>query len=358
MLKAVIMAGGAGTRFWPVSRQATPKHLLTVVSERPLVAETVARAQARLTPADIFIYTTPAQVEGIAQAVPQLPRRNIVAEPVGRDTAACIGYAATRLLRDDADCMMLVMPADHLIRPVEEFWRTVDAGMPLAERPGNLVTFGIRPTWPSPGYGYIHRGEEVARHDDIPVYRLRQFQEKPDVATAEKYLAGGEYFWNSGIFLWRAGSILEAISKHMPAHGRLLKTIDEVLGTGRELEVLDQTYPRFERISIDFGVMEKAENVFVVGTSYDWDDVGSWLSLVRHRGSDKNANTVIGDHVSIDSANCIVVAGDGHTVATLGVDDLIIVHTPDATLVAQRDRAGEVKKLVEELKKRRRDELL
>ncbi len=358
MLKAVIMAGGAGTRLWPLSRRTTPKYLLKLLGPRPLLAETVTRAAAELPATDIHVITPAEMVAEVRRAVPELPAENIIAEPIGRDSAACIGYAALRLHRADPDAVMLVLPVDHLISPTDRFWQAVRAGLPLAEESGNLVTFGVPADCPNTGLGYVQRGRKVAERGGLGVYELARFREKPDLETAERYLAAGDYYWNSGMFLWRAGTILDEIRTHMPGHAEVLKTIEDALDTADEDKVLAEAYPHFERISIDFGVMEKADNVFVVETDYDWDDVGTWVSVAGHHRHDDAGNVTLGDHVGLDTANTIIVSGENHTIGTVGVSDLIIVHTPDATLVARRDRAGDVKKLVAELKRLGRTELL
>ncbi len=358
MLKALIMAGGAGTRLWPLSRQATPKYLLKLLGDRPLLLDTVARARAELAPEDIYIITPTERASDIRRVLPELPPENIIAEPMGRDSAACIGYGAVRLAHLDPDALMLVMPVDHVIEPVDRFWAAVHAGMDTAKKPGNLVTFGIQPTYPSTQLGYLQRGVKVDQHEALSVFKLKCFREKPDQATAEQFIASGEFYWNSGMFLWRAGSILDEIHKHLPGHALLLDEIAQALGSKQEQEVLARCYARFEKISIDYGVMEKTGNVFVVETDYHWDDVGTWVSVAGHHPKDARGNTVVGQHVGLETRNTIVVVGEDHLVGTVGVEDLIIVHTPDATLVAHRDRAGDVKKLVSELERMGREGLL
>lgn len=358
MLKALIMAGGAGTRLWPVSRQASPKYLLKLLGKRPLIAETVARAAAGLAMSDIYVITPMERVKDIREAVPELPAENILAEPEGRDSAACIGYGAARLAKADPGAVMLVMPVDHVIEPVGRFWETVHAGLPIAEKPGNLVTFGIKPTYPSTELGYLQRGEKAAQHGDISIFKLKHFREKPDEETAEGFLVEGDTYWNSGMFLWRAKTILDEMHVHLKGHARLLDEIAGALGTEREEQVVRECYGRFERISIDYGVMEKARNVFVVEADYQWDDVGTWAAVAHHHPEDPAGNTVLGTHVGIDTDHSIIVGEKEHLIATLGVDDLIIVHTPDATLVAHRDRAGDVKKVVAELARLGKKELL
>ena len=358
MLKALIMAGGAGTRLWPLSRQDNPKYLLNLLGSRPLLVDTVNRAAAELPMEDIYVITPADRVADIRKTVPDLPPGNVIAEPMGRDSAACIGYGALRLSHDDPDAVMLVMPVDHVIEPVERFWQTVNAGLPLAEKPGNLLTFGIKPTSPSTQLGYLQRGDKVSQHGDLSVFRLKSFREKPDLGAAQKCLLDGDCYWNSGTFLWRAKTILDEIRVHLPGHHRLLKTISEAIGTDRETQVLNDCYPDFERISIDYGVMEKAKHVFVVEADYSWDDVGTWVSVAHHHPTDSKGNTIIGPHLGIDTDHCIILSDKDHLVATIGVDDLVIIHTPDATLVADRDRAADVKKLVAELERLGRKELL
>ncbi|HUU43500.1 MAG TPA: mannose-1-phosphate guanylyltransferase [Planctomycetota bacterium] len=358
MLYVVIMAGGRGTRFWPLSRTLTPKHLLTIVSEKPLIAECVERFHGSVPPERVLIVTTADQTDAIRRIVPQVPAENIIIEPVGRDTAACIGYAAAVVRHRDPEAVMAVLPSDHVIRPAERFVESLMTAEQWVLQREGLVTFGIRPSWPHTGMGYIHRGEQLDTLNGFPVYRLRRFREKPNLELAQQFIDTGEYYWNSGIFVWKAATILAEIAEHMSEHHALLEEIAAALGTPDAQRVIDATYPKFQRISIDFGVMEKAQTVFVVEADYDWDDVGAWVAIPKHHPVDFHGNTVLADFEGVGAQDCIIVGERGHVVAAVGVEKLIIVHTPDATLVCDRDKCGDVKKLVEHLRKKGRTDVL
>jgi mannose-1-phosphate guanylyltransferase len=358
MLYAVIMAGGAGTRFWPLSRSSTPKHLLTIVSDKPLIADCVERFEGLLPSQNLFIVTTAEQATAIRSLLPQLPPANIIVEPEGRDTAACIGLAALIVRRRDPEAVMAVLPSDHVISPLSRFIATLLAAEKKVLRDNGLVTFGVVPSWPNTGMGYINRGELVEVIDGCKVFRLRQFREKPSVEVAQQYIDTGEYYWNSGIFVWKAQTILREIGEFMPEHAKLLSTIEAALDTPDEEKVTRETYAKFRRTSIDFGVMEKARDVYVIEVDYEWDDVGSWTAIPKHHPLDLHGNTVLADFEGLDAKDCIIVGGPGHLITAVGVEKLIIVHTPDATLVVSLDKAGEVKRLVEKLKQKGRTDVL
>ena len=264
MLYAVIMAGGSGTRFWPLSRSSTPKHLLTIVSEKPLIAECVDRFQGAVPPENVFVVTTAEQADAIAAVLSDIPRENIIAEPVGRDTAACIGYAACVVRHRDPEAVMAVLPSDHVITPTERFQESLFAAVEVAEKQGGLVTFGIRPSWPNTGMGYIQRGPQVETINGFKVFRLSRFREKPSLDLAQQFIDSGEFYWNSGIFVWKAQTILDEIEKYMPEHHKLLAQICPAIGTPDQQRVAAELYPKFQRISIDFGVMEMAKTVHVI----------------------------------------------------------------------------------------------
>ncbi|MEK7865331.1 MAG: mannose-1-phosphate guanylyltransferase [Planctomycetota bacterium] len=350
MLHAVIMAGGSGKRFWPMSRRRTPKQLLTLVGKKTLVQETVERLGGLVPPDRTYVITNEAHVEVLRHHLPDLPERNVVGEPVGRDTAACIALSAAIVSATDPDAVILTLPADHLIRPKQTFQETVRAAAEVARESDALVVFGVKPRTASTGYGYIRAGEKLAELRRIPVFRAKQFQEKPDAATARKYLESGDYYWNSGNFVWRASAILTQLEKHLPETWRAVMEIREAIGTKDEAKVLAREYEKLQRISIDYAVMEKADDVRMIEASYEWDDVGSWGSLENVFTRNKYGNVIIGKHCGIDTTNCIVM-GDEHLVATIGVSDLIIVQTRDATLICHKDRAQDVRKLADQLEK-------
>lgn len=353
MLHAVIMAGGGGTRFWPRSRTIRPKQFLSLGGDRTLLQQARDRIEAQTTPDRTWILTSAAHVEETARQLPELPRDRIVGEPCGRDTAACIGLGASLIVRRDPSAVMLVMPADHVIEPVQEFRRAIHAAERVAEEhPNALVTCGIPPTFPSTGYGYIHRGADEGQRQGVPVYRVQQFREKPDAETAERFLASGEYFWNGGIFVWKAATILRELRERQPKLFAAVQRIAEEWDSPRRDEVLRREYENLEKISIDYAVMEKAPEVYVVQAPFRWDDVGSWLALERMNPQDAEGNTVLATHAGIRTTNCVVVGDVQRLIATIGVSNLLIVQDGDATLVADRRDEGTVKQLVDLLKQK------
>jgi mannose-1-phosphate guanylyltransferase len=277
---------------------------------------------------------------------------HIVGEPCGRDTAACIGLGAALIARGDPEAVMAVTPADHVIEPIQEFRRAVHVAAQMAEEhPAALVTFGIVPTYPATGYGYIHRGLEIAQRQGIGVYRVGAFREKPSHDVAERFVASGEYYWNSGIFVWKAATILQALRERQPRLYSAVERIADAWNTPERDSVLRREYEALDRISIDFAVMEHAKEVLVIQAPYRWDDVGSWLALERMNPQDAHGNTVLGKHCGLKTEDCVIVAEGDHLIATVGVKDLLIVQDGNATLVADRRDEGTVKQLVEMLKK-------
>lgn len=353
MLYAVVMAGGSGTRFWPESRRTRPKQLLRLVGDQTLLQQTLARIEPVVAAEQTLVVTGADQADETRRQLPQVPSDNVVAEPCGRDTAPCVGLAATLIAERDPQGVMLLLPADHIIGPNEEFQRMVRAAAQLVERrPEALVTFGTRPTHPATGYGYIHRGQGDEPIEGVPVYQVREFREKPDHKTAEQYLASGEYYWNGGIFAWRADRIRALLAEFQPGIAAALDRLAAALGTSQYQSVLQREYPTMDRISIDYAVMERATGVWVLEAPYRWDDAGSWQALARLLPADGDGNTVTGTHCGIDTSGCIIRGQKDHLIATLGVRDLIVVQTPDATLVADRRDEEAVKELVNLLRER------
>jgi len=351
MLHPVIMAGGSGTRFWPRSRRHRPKQLIRILGEGTMIQQTVSRLHPPFSSESFLIVTNAAQAEETRRQLPRLSAEQVVAEPCSRDTAACIGLAALLLLKSDPEAMMAVIACDQMLSPADEFVRCIAAAEKIAARERALVTFGVRPSHPSELYGYIRRGPRVAGDADAPpAFRIARFQEKPSRAQAEQFLQSGEYYWNSGNFVWRAEDILDAIRRFLPELHSGLERIRPAIGTPRRQEAISAEYPALPRISIDFGVLEKVADAVVVEAALDWDDLGSWNALSRHCPEDENGNFVQTSHAGLDTTGCILAGEAGHLVATIGVRDLIIVQTPDATLVCDRSRAADVKALVELLK--------
>jgi mannose-1-phosphate guanylyltransferase len=359
MLHALIMAGGGGTRFWPRSRQKRPKQFLTLAGERTLLQQAVERIEALIPPERTWIITAEMHREETARQLPEVPKDRIVGEPCGRDTAACIGLGAALIARTDPAAVMLVTPADHVIEPAQEFRAAAQVALPLAEEhPDALVTIGIRPSFPATGYGYIQRGTEIARRRGLGVHRVQAFREKPSAELAEQLVASGEYCWNSGIFAWRAAAILKQLEEHQPRLRAAVARIADAWAGAQSDSVFRHEYDKLDKISIDFAVLEKAREVLVIEAPFRWDDVGSWLALERLHPQDADNNTVLADHSGIRSRNCVVVGEAGRLIATVGVENLLIVQEGDAILVAdRRDEAG-IRQLVELLKKKGLDKYL
>jgi mannose-1-phosphate guanylyltransferase len=352
MLHAVVMAGGSGTRFWPKSRRNAPKQLLRLYGDATMLQQTVGRIAPLVPPERVLVVTGADQAEAVRAQLPKVPAGNVVAEPCPRDTAPCVGLAAQIVARRDPEGSMIVMPADHVITPAETFLRTVRAALSVIEAdPTAFVTFGVRPTRPETGYGYIERGELLGTPEGVALNRVVQFREKPDRATAEMFLAAGNFAWNAGIFLWRARAILDALATHRPKLAEALDRVGEALDTPAEAEVLNREFPAMERVPIDKAVMEKAPNVRVLEVVYDWNDVGDWRALATLVPPDGQGNSVQGNVHTIDTRRSIIVSDDSGLIATLGVDDLVIVQSGGATLVARKDQLDKLKGLVEGLDK-------
>ena len=354
MLHALIMAGGGGTRFWPRSRTARPKQFLRFSGDRTLLQSTYDRISAQIPTERVWVITGADHVTEARQQLPELPGDHIVGEPVGRDTAACISLGAALIAQTDPRAAMIVMPADHLIEPEREFQRAVHAADQLMdEHPQSLLTFGIPPTFPATGYGYIQRGPSLGERQRVPVYQVGAFAEKPDADTAERFVASGDYFWNSGIFVWRAATILAELRRRQPRLYAAIERIVESWPTSNREAVLRQEYEQLVKISIDYAVMQdagKEGKVLVLRAPYQWDDVGSWLALERRNPQDATGNTVQGEHLGINTQQCVIVSDQGHLIATIGVKNLLIIQDGNATLVADRSEEGTVKAIVEQLK--------
>jgi mannose-1-phosphate guanylyltransferase len=359
-LHAMIMAGGGGTRFWPRSRSARPKQFLTLTGDRSLLQLACDRLEAQVPPENTWVITAEQHRAEAAKQLPSLPSSQIVGEPMGRDTAPCIALAAALIARRDADAVMLVTPADHVIEPTAEFQRAVRAAAGVAaEHPHALITFGIPPTFPATGYGYIHRGPEVARRQNVPVFQVFEFREKPAADLAEQFVTSGEYFWNSGIFVWKVSAILDELRKSKPDMVAAAERIAAAWDSPKRDETLRAEYPRMEKVSIDYAVMEHAKEVLVLQAPYRWDDVGSWLALERMHPQDADGNTVLATHSGIDTSHCVIVGDDPkRVITTIGVSNLLIIQDGDATLVADRRDEGTVKQLVDQLKQQGMDRYL
>lgn len=350
-LHGVIMAGGGGTRFWPRSRKARPKQFLNLAGDRSLLQQAAERLAPLTDPSRTWIVTAAAQVDLVREQLPELLAARVVAEPQGRDTAAAVGLAAALIHRIEPSAVMVVTPADHLIEPAALCQRTLQAAATIArEYPAALVTLGIPPTYPATGYGYLQRGRALPSRNGIDVFHALGFREKPDLPTAERYLQAGDYLWNSGIFVWRVAAIRGELQRQQPILSAALDRIAAAWGTADQAAVFQAEYAALPRISIDYAVMEKAEEVLVLKAPFTWDDVGSWPALERHHPQDAAGNTVLGtSHLGLATKNCIVVGEPGQLIGTVGVENLLIIRSGDTVLVAdRRDEAG-LKKLVDQL---------
>ena len=358
MLHAVVMAGGSGTRFWPASRKMLPKQLLSLSSERSMLQATMDRL-GNLVPAERqLVVTNRLLKDAVQEQLPKLPEQNIVGEPCKRDTAPCVGLAAAMIARIDPEGTMVVMPSDHVIADHERFQEAITAGSQLIDGdPTRIVTFGIRPTYPAESFGYIQRADQIESLD-IAAYRVEQFREKPDRETAKSYVDAGTYYWNSGIFLWRASTILDALKKNVPEMHVHLSRIAAAMDTDDFNDILEKEFTAIDGTSIDYAVMENYPNVVTIEAPFPWDDVGSWQALTRLHEPDAQGNTVVGSHLGIETGGTIIHAQPGHTIVTIDVEDLIIVQTDDATLVAPKHAEERVREVVKELEARNRSDLL
>ena len=351
---AVIMAGGGGTRFWPWSREKQPKQMLPILSSRSMIQETVERILPLVPPERVLIVTSRRQLEKIRKEVPGIPKVNFLAEPVGRNTAPCLCLGALQIRKLDPQAVMIALPADHYISNPKGFLQTLKAAAGFAAARDFLVTLGVRPTEPETGYGYIQKGDAIGRVGRVPVFRVRAFREKPKLAQAKAYLRRGDSLWNSGIFIWKAGIFLQEVERCLPRLYRRMLPLETSLGTPRAGRTLAKVYPSLDPISVDYGVMEKAENVALVEARFPWSDVGSFAALGKVRPRDKNGNTLIPGRsgiLALDSSNCLI-RGEEKLIAVLGLKDLVVVEAGNALLVCPRERAQDVRLVLDELKKR------
>jgi len=355
MLHAVILAGGSGTRLWPASRTAKPKHLLAFEQQQTLLQATLERLTGFVPSERIWVVTSRSQAAQVADLLPHFDARNIFLEHVPRNTAACIGYAAVKLRHIDPDALMVVLPADHIIKPASVFCETLQRAADIvAQSPDTLVTLGIKPTFPATTYGYIQRGTAVETTKNA--YHVLRFCEKPKQEVAETFFQSRDFYWNAGIFVWKVETILELLHRFEPDISSLLNNISDALETPEEFLVTEECFQMMKSISIDYAVMERAKNIAVVEAAFDWNDVGTWSALDRLYADQKDQDgnlSVFSNALAIDSTGCTVRCDDPrHLVALVGMHDVVVVQTADATLIARKDQEESVRRIVEELKKR------
>lgn len=350
----VIMAGGGGTRFWPLSRQEHPKQLLNLSGKDIMVNETIERILSLTDRENIFIVTNSKQEEKMKEATGGLIlSENILVEPTSRNTAACIGFAAQVIVKKYGDGVMCIFPSDHHIGNLPEFTRVIREAIKIAENENTLLTMGIAPTFPCTGYGYIR----YEKDDKKTAKHVIEFKEKPDEVTAKEYVSSGEYLWNAGMFVWKASTILKAMQQLLPEMYLGLSTIGDSIGTPVEQQIIRETYLQLPSISIDYGIMEKSSNVKVLEADFGWSDVGAWDNINDLYKKDEDNNIIVGNSINIDTKDSIIFSNK-RLISTVGVDNLIIVETDDAIMVCNKNRAQDVKLIVDELKKKNMENYL
>ncbi len=347
---AVIMAGGKGARFWPRSREKQPKHLLDIISDKTIIQETVDRIKPLISPENILVVTGRKHAGTLIKQLPEIPPRNIIIEPQGKNTAACIGLAALHIRKIVSDDVMIVLPSDHVIADSEKYLQAIRTAAETATKENGLVTIGIKPSSIQTGFGYIERAELFKTINDEDVFRVKSIREKPDFQQAKIFIESGNFYWNSGMFIWKNSVILKEIGHWLPElHAGLMK-IDQALGTPDEAVTISRVYKKLVSISIDYGVMEKADNVFIIPGDFGWSDVGSWDTLADISPKDtKNNSSLSGSRILMEDSDNSLVYNPHKLTALVGVKDLIIVETKDALLICKKGRSQDVKKIVEKL---------
>lgn len=347
---AVLMAGGRGQRFWPHSRFDTPKQLLSITGGNSMIRETVNRVSPLIDLSDVFISTTEDLFDSIKDALPEIDYLNYILEPVGRDTAACIGLATIIIEHryKDPDTTMITLPIDHIIKDSEEFLGAIEEACVLARKTGNLITIGIKPSRPETGYGYICVGEEAEKTNNISACEVKNFTEKPDLETAKKFINEKNYLWNSGIFVWTCRDILKAIKKEAPKLYSGLMRIKDSLGTLHKKEVVKEVFYGLDKISIDYAIMEKVTNRLVVKGDFSWDDIGSWTSMERIFPQDKDGNVIQGGHEGVDTKRCVIINDEG-LIVTIGLSDIVVISSGDIKLIYPKKREGDLKKIIKRI---------
>lgn len=359
MITSLIMAGGKGERFWPKSRTNLPKQFLSMSGNKSMIQQAVSRLELLMDIQQIFIVTNELYAELISIQIPHLPTDNIIIEPSGRNTAPCIALSSIYIDEKYPNSTIIVLPSDHIVKNESEFIDILKTATRVADRGENIVTLGISPTYPETGYGYIESSNEVSTiNDNMEVFKVKRFVEKPDLQTAESYLSTGRYYWNSGMFIWKSNTIIRCFEKYMPELYEFILTIRESINTGMSQDVIHGEFMKMPEESIDYGIMEKADNIYVIPCKFGWDDVGSWTALDRINDRDEDGNVIKGNILNIDTKRCIIESNNGKLVATLGIEDLIVVDTDDVTLICTKDKAQEVKQLLKVLRMQEREQYL
>lgn len=352
---ALIMAGGRGERFWPKSRKSLPKQFLSLTDDgKTMIQLTVERISPLVDLEDIYIATNAGYKNLVLEQLPGIPEENILCEPIGRNTAPCIGLGAVHIAKKYEDAVMMVLPSDHLIKYNQMFLNTLESGCAIAEKGPNLVTIGITPDYPETGYGYIKFNPDKV---DGQAFEVERFVEKPSYEVAKEYLETEQYLWNSGMFAWKVSTILDNMKEFLSDMYSGLSEIQKVIGTEEYGQKLNEVFPNFQSESIDYGIMEKASNIYILPGTFGWDDVGSWLAVGRIRNTDEQGNVLKGNIVTINSENNIIEGAD-KLIALVGIKDLVVVDTEDATLICDKNSTGDIKKVLENLKNANRDEYI
>ena len=358
MTSIVIMAGGKGERFWPKSRINLPKQFLSLTDDgKSMIQHTVERAKSLVNIENVYVVTNEMYKNLVLEHVPDIPDENIIIEPVAKNTAPCIGLAAMHIAKKDINSKMIILPSDHLIKFNEIFIDTLKTALDVVEKGDNLVTIGITPNYPETGYGYINFTKGESFKDSANVYEVLRFVEKPNLEKAKEYLTSGQYLWNSGMFVWKASTILKNFKEYLPEIYEGLQKIGESIDTKKYEEVLKKEFSNLPSESIDYGIMEKAKNIYVIPGNFGWDDVGSWLSLERINKTNQDGNVINGNVISIRTKNSII-QGNEKLIATIGLEDIVIVDTDDVTLICHKDNTQEVKEIISNLKICNRNEYL
>jgi len=352
-----IMAGGSGTRFWPRSRMAKPKQYLSMFGEDSLLQSTIKRFSRFTEPEKIYIVSSKNQTGELEKQAHMLPKENLIYEPIGKNTLPCIGLAAIFAEKENPDGIMVVSPSDHLIENDGPFFETLEAAVNIAETKNGIVTIGISPTYPATGYGYVQVNKDTVEEEKIRQFKVERFVEKPNHSTATDYLEQGGFYWNSGMFVFKVSVFLEAVKEFAPGLYNDLRKIQDDMGSPTFMQTLDTIYHAVESISVDYGIMEHAQNIYLVEGNFDWNDLGSWESVYQLSEKDKNGNVASDHAIFLDSKNSYLYSENG-MVALVGLDDVIVVQEGNATLVCKRERTEDVKKIVEQLKAEKKNQFL
>ncbi|HET8866260.1 MAG TPA: mannose-1-phosphate guanylyltransferase [Gracilimonas sp.] len=352
MVYAVIMAGGSGTRFWPKSTKKLPKQFLSLFGEGTMIQNTARRIEPIIPQERILVITNDDYVDIVKDQLPSIPADNVVGEPVAKNTAPCVAIAAEMLYKKDPEAVMVVLPADHHIQEPEIFNEFLKAAIEKAGSGENLVTIGINPDRPETGYGYIHGDDSVQEeYNQKLVHPVKAFKEKPDEATAQQFLVAGDYYWNSGMFIWSVSTILNEFKKYLPDMYDLVKKSSDSFFSQDHKSAVDSFYRACESVSIDYGIMEHAENVFLVPAEFGWNDVGSWTAAYELGNKDSHGNVINTKHATFsESTKNYISSKSGKMISIVGVDGIAVVETDDAILVCKLDKAQNVKEIVDELK--------